>query len=219
MLSKYEVRNHAAGSTVYRDYIHQNTGIPRLGSPTEDVYFLLVEERPRILDLEKDTAIYFKIKRDNYIRKNHITYYEDSVLEAMDDECKWLLYDDDVLIATDKYVYSDVWMKQPITMYGKTSGYNFLIVAYRESKEMDYYLFDLRTEAGKRALETYFGTFLGRNNKYEEFGMNIYTNIIKIAYANSKVNKEDLKKRSPGTQTRTCSLYNYDYFFEGGDLQ
>ena len=213
---QFNYRNYTttSGELVYRDFILKNGGMDEIANTNIDVSFILCDDYPVVVNPNKQSVYY------HYSPSSGAILQKEALLQKFHKEIEntyetggdFLVFADSELVGTDKVLYEKHWFKHPTTLSGKVFTFIYLLVAYSGKNLIKYYLHPLRTDEGGKFLNKYTGSFFDSSIAYEEFGLNIVHNILKLTFNNQHMKLEDFMEAFKKFNTRDLSKYETETF-------
>ena len=194
------------GHAGYARYIMQNLYSNRLNDSTIESRFYLTSNRPALVNPFKKT-IYYLDNSQGYLDENVINRYRQQLTDGINNDATMFIFCDDILIGTDKYILEEYWAAQPITLHGKPFEYLYMLVCFMKNNLLSYSLYSLRTPAGREAVENYFGSYFHESGNFDEYGLKLMVNILKLSYGNGDISVDGLKDSFAKGEIRSMNEY------------
>lgn len=218
----YKNYSHHIGMSFYEEVIKIDVPAENLKDKLDSASFLLSEYYPIVINPSK-MAVYYNTfntsKSGHTLKESFFTEHDKEIRNAFDIGCEYMIYVDEELVGNDKYIYSSPWCSQPISMDRSANNYLYVLAAFQFKGRVVYYIFPLRTKAGADFLEVYHGSYLSKTAKFAEFGLGIYTNLVKLTYASPYVRTSTMREHFTTSLPEEMRSYRIKQSMEtlGGD--
>ena len=219
----YRHYTHHLGSDYYGEIIRREVPPEHLVGKLYTASFKLSDYYPVVVRPNKASVhynTYSSSRKDGTLREKFFIGYDREIRNAFDVGLEYLVFIDDELVATDRYLYMEQWCAQPISMYAKPSQFKYLTISFPHKKGVVFYFYPLRTELGARFLELYHGRYFSNEGCFSELGINIISNILRLTYASGCIGVKGLKECFVGIPPEDMGLYQIAKFMkrEGNNL-
>ena len=211
---------HIIGGQYYDDFIKKDIPAEHLVGKFDMASFLLCDDYPVLVEPSRENVHYHNFNQ-GHVDDDFYKKWGEEITAGFNNGFDFLMFADGQLVATDRMIYAEHWCSQPMSMYGKMASFLYLIVALPFKGGMAYFMYPLRTKAGGKFLELYHGRFWSEKGTFNDFGLGVLANLIRLAYGANEFGMSGLRKCFAQTMPEDLKSYQIRQFMamkEGGTL-
>lgn len=191
------------GSKSYKDYIKHCPNIEEFLDPS----FILSVHYPTVYKVKEKTFHLNSYSYSNFTMKELLSKYEKEFINAEKENLDTLVFVDNVLVGTNKFIYQKYWTSELRAKNNRFSTYYYLIINLFKKGESVYSVYPLRTSGGGEILEKFFSQYFSNKGTFTDFGKNVLVDLIRHFYFVNFFTKTGFTENLKETPINTLEEY------------